>query len=291
MKTQETNCPNIQFESRLNQWAEVLFDPEDLICNTNTPFGVSLIPSTHIQKHIYTSINAMTESRKDINVAKYRSILLEFDEKSIKAQLNFIKRSKIPYTSLVFSGGKSIHCVISLVTPLSSREEYDQLVDKIYNSLDPNDKWLDRTCRNPSRLTRTPTAIRINENDDEIEQNIIDLKARVAEVELKRWLLERNGLKGLGKGSGDQSSLIEFLESKEARKTGLVGRLDGVSRRAEAFLNYGYGSGWLMEAYYVTCELKRSGWTFDEVYDRIEAVDGYLDAAAETAIKNAYYKG
>lgn len=101
-------------------------------------------------------INAVKDSRCDANVTKFRSILIEFDSIPPKDQYKLLQEKAIPFSMATFSAGKSIHFLIVLETPLETRAEYDQLVRRIHLAIPSADK----ACKNPSRLSRTPNAIR-----------------------------------------------------------------------------------------------------------------------------------
>lgn len=118
--------------------------------------------------------------RADVNVICYRNILCEFDKGSIEDQLAYIERVGLPYTTLVYSGGKSIHAIISLQDPCKSISDYKHLVKRIYYKMAG---FVDDANSNPSRLSRAPLASRNGKL-----QALMNLKAPVANAALDAWL-------------------------------------------------------------------------------------------------------
>ena len=151
---------------------KVLFDPGESICSTETVYGIELRfePSP---ADLFYAINPLHTLRRDEFVTTHRNILCEFDFGSIDEQYQMIKSSKIPYTALVYSGGKSIHMLISLETPLATKDEYKALVKRVYAKLPGADK----ANSNPSRLSRLPGRIRPDTGNP---QRLIELGHRVA---------------------------------------------------------------------------------------------------------------
>lgn len=187
----------------------VLFDPSETITlagpepNRGSLFYVRDIIANYNQvDYTYYSVNPHTgprwpRHRSDPNILAYRNIILEFDTGDFEKQLTLVKRRAIPYTALVYSGGKSLHVLISLATPCSDLEEYEGLTELVYAAIDPtfnqerSRTGLDRKCRNPGRLTRTPGIIRPETGK---EQTLIDLKERV-----------------------DTKTVIEFIKENQVR--------------------------------------------------------------------------
>lgn len=163
------------------EFLKVLFDEGEQTCFTSTPFGteLSLNPDSN---DVFFSINPMVGSRKDANVTKFRNILIELDDRPLAEQLDYVM-TKVPVSTVVYSGGKSYHFIISLVTPLQTREEYDELVRRVYALLPATD----RTCKNPSRLSRLPFAVR---PETGVEQTLKGLGTRVLNAQLEALLPE-----------------------------------------------------------------------------------------------------
>ena len=51
--------------------------------------------------------------RADMNVVKFRNFLFEMDSVSLEDQMSIIEASEIPFSTIVYSGGKSYHCIMN----------------------------------------------------------------------------------------------------------------------------------------------------------------------------------
>lgn len=279
-------------------WLSTLFDANDNCCTTNTVYGTQIYSRLAIEisePNNFIALNPLHNSRADGNVVLYRNILIELDKGSIAQQMNKLQKSGIPYSSVVYSGGKSLHIIISLREPLLTRGAYESLVNLIYKVFDPKQKWVDPACKNPSRLTRAPFALRRKDDGSAVEQALVELKARVDNDILDDWIVNKIGLSEFVRAScSTQDKLkmprVESILKNVGSATHLDTRFNSVSRRAEAFLTWGSDLLWLREAFYTASELARCGYDEDEIMEMIERVDGYLDRAAETAVRNAVKK-
>lgn len=159
-----------------NFW-KTLFDEGEEICLTNTVYGTDT-SEFHTDYEQFFCINPLNGPRRDSNVSSFRNILLEFDHGSPADQLSTL--TDTPHSTLVWSGGKSHHAIISLEEPCEDRAAYDVLVRRIYEKLPTADK----SVKNPSRLSRTPNATRNNGN----VQYLIHVKDRISRETLETWL-------------------------------------------------------------------------------------------------------
>ena len=97
----------------------------------------------------------------DACVAKFRYAVLEFDNRSLQQQCAFFMAmldKGLPIAALTFSGNKSIHCLLAV--NCANAEEW---TEKVENNLFRNNLELlgcDGACKNESRSSRTPGAIR-----------------------------------------------------------------------------------------------------------------------------------
>ncbi len=166
------------------KWLTRLFDANELIC---APDDVTGTAETSLETLLgqaptqFTCVNALRGHRSDANVAIYRNLLFEFDKGSIEEQMAKLVELRVPYTSLVFSGNKSLHCILSLKEPLANATDYAHVYRTIRYILFESDP----TARNPSRLTRTAGATR---SDTGHAQELIDLRPRLAGRKLGSWL-------------------------------------------------------------------------------------------------------
>jgi len=57
----------------------------------------------------------MKPRRADINVSQFRNFMFEMDNESLEAQGKILESCGIPWTSIIYSGGKSYHVILSLL--------------------------------------------------------------------------------------------------------------------------------------------------------------------------------
>lgn len=192
--------------------------------------------------------------RADANVTAHRNLLIEFDGMSLADQSQKLIDLEVPYTTLVYSGGKSLHAVIAL-TESVSRSEYDELFRYLKYVL-----WqCDPSCRNPSRLTRVAGADR-----EGVTQDLVDIRKRVSRERLVKWLSR----------FGRHIELCERREleaSLNRRSTG-EGDQATVSDQTLAFLAGDVGTKGSRHSRLVAAafELQEAGKEFDEVLSLIE---------------------
>lgn len=194
----------------INNFLNTLFDPDDHTCFTPSPHGTGVfyepadqdlyfsINPLHPDKDVNPSMeyhNANRARRADHNVTKYRNFLIELDSMPIDSQIDYVT-SKLPVTSIVFSGGKSYHFIISLETPLATKAEYDQVFKRIQTLLPK----IDKACKNPSRLSRLPFRLR---PETQVEQKLVELNGRIPVDRLLSLLPDVPVYKHSGKPSNE----------------------------------------------------------------------------------------
>ena len=91
---------------------------------------------------------------KDENVTAYKYVLVESDSLPIEQQNALLHELEIPIATLTHTGGKSLHAVVHI--DAQSREEYRRRVAYLFDVCEKNGLRIDRSCKNPSRLTRLP---------------------------------------------------------------------------------------------------------------------------------------
>lgn len=174
------------------QFYRVLFNEDEHTCFGMTPYDNTSyeINEGLFDRARYFTINPLVKgrTRAGSNVKRFRNFLFEMDENTIPEQVELIKQSKLPYSTLVFSGSKSIHSIVSLAIDVD-RIEYDALWKAISAALLKNGIKADSACKDPARLSRCPNAIR----DNGKEQRLIKTTSRKTLAELERWL-EDNGV-------------------------------------------------------------------------------------------------
>ena len=120
----------------------------------------------HNQKPHYSY---MKPRRADINVSQFRNFVFEIDELPLEQQIKVIEECDINFTAIVYSGGKSYHCLICLEEGLGGNhtqngiDNYKTIWMRIAAKINATsvklgfgDKVVDPSCVNPSRFTRYP---------------------------------------------------------------------------------------------------------------------------------------
>jgi len=175
---------------------KVLFDPEDNVawgkddkaaCTPKNPwinFGSNASDAKFC-------INPLHTWRNGKNTTAINSLLFEMDKDEndqvipIRDQVLMFKNSGIPYSTMVYSGGKSVHLIVRFKEPLDEKMFRPTwlAIDKVFKlkgiPVDP------ATMKIP-QLSRIPGAIR----DNGKEQKLIVIKDRVDISDMNRWLLE-----------------------------------------------------------------------------------------------------
>ena len=95
---------------------------------------------------------------KNENVTDYRYALVESDSMPLERQNAVIRELELPVAIMVYTGGKSIHAIVRI--DAASYDEYRKRVDYLYSVCRKNGLDIDKSCRNPSRLSRMPGVMR-----------------------------------------------------------------------------------------------------------------------------------
>lgn len=178
---------------------KLLFDPDEATCLTVNPRGTRVYPVAKYRDldPAFFSINPIDPSRDhrpphpwyspdqprraDCNVTVFRNILIELDHGPIDEQAAYVVDLGMPFSTAVFSGGKSVHFIVSLVEPLPDAAAYGTLVRRILSVVSRADK----SVKNPSRLSRFPGHIR---EDSGEEQTLLEVGHRIPNAKLEAWL-------------------------------------------------------------------------------------------------------
>ena len=171
---------------------KILFEEDEYTCFGATPFdNESYLISDGMNSNIpkFFTINPLVKgrTRKAANVKRYRNLLFEIDDITVQEQVEKIKASGLPYSTATFSGGKSIHWIVSLSEELTDRVEYTALWKACHAALAKHDVNADSATKDPARLSRCPGQIR----DNGKEQKLLKVVGRISFNELENWL-QRN---------------------------------------------------------------------------------------------------
>jgi hypothetical protein len=247
----------------LNFWT-TLFDENDSTCFSTNAYGTGIIRvDSLIFKNSFNffSINPMRISRKDDNVTKFRNFLLECDELDLAKQKELLK--SIPYSTLVYSGGKSIHAIISLENPLNTKEEYNAVAKALLKKVPEADP----STKNPSRFSRVPGAMRGG-----VEQKLLEVKERIPNKAFFEWL-------------GPLS--IEELVSEQP----IYHQSINMSPWTRFYLFAGAQEGQRNSSLFkAACDLFRCGYSVEEVENMTYEISDLPLSEVRATIKSAYRK-
>ena len=183
-----------------NEFYKVLFNEDEWTCFASNKYGTTTYPAHskgNREDSEFFSINPMTRqsTRAGDNVIAFRNILVEIDDyndgSGIKKpvlpqqQLEWFQEVDLPYATLVWSGGKSYHAIISVEEGFT-KEEYPNVVAAIFKVLSKNGIPNDTSVKDLSRLSRAANSLRMNTKQI---QEIEDVRRRITRKELEDWLM------------------------------------------------------------------------------------------------------
>ncbi len=250
-------------DTNLISYYNTLFNADERVCFAWQSNDTAIIPLTSWteQRSPWLSVNpidgecdndpessilpwarATLPRRADCNVIAFRNFLIEMDKVPLQEQIGIIRDCKMPFTTSVFSGKKSIHFIISLTDPCIDKEEYILLAETIHRAIPAK---VDTACKNPSRLTRNPGVIR---KDTGKEQKLIEVRNRIVKQEVIDWAASR-GVTPQVKPVKEQK--INSTKIPEAWVTKFLLTGAAVGTRNE-------------KAFKVACSLARSGFSESE---------------------------
>lgn len=185
-------------ETQLTQaWIDTLFNSGEYTCMGHR-FENKTFPVTKIaESHEYVSINPMKKgtTRKGVNVTEFRNFLFEMDKYNKKEQAALIKRSKLPWSTVVDSGNKSLHFIVALDENLGDRSMYTAYFKAINTVLTKYGADIDEGCKDPGRFTRAPFGVNTKESLVNKKPNIHDrvqkvgaVRGRVTQKQIDEWL-------------------------------------------------------------------------------------------------------
>lgn len=277
-------------ELTIFQFFGCLFDVGEYTCITASPKGTEVGAIFDLRYPLgFFSINPLeahkdhnpTEDwhrpdrgrRADCNVTKFRNILIEMDKVPLELQDQLIAEKGVPYSTAVYSGGKSIHYIISLVTPCAGQKEYKRLVERVYRAVGKT--LVDIANKNPSRLSRLPGHFR---QDTGHIQKLLAVKGRVPNEMLETWL-EVNGAPKVA-----EDDRWEDL----SRSTGQPRDFSSLSGFTKNFLMHGAQENWNFSLFKAAADMARNGFAEDEATAELSKITGILDKNDEKTIKSAY---
>lgn len=204
-------------KTNLEQFLNVLFDPDELIwfgnCYKSNKFSKPQSELLKQNQSVPTSdgyfvclnpADQLNAKHGKESISIYRNILIECDNMSLQHQESFLKRKKLPFSTLTYSGGKSLHAVISTEQPFETEAEYKKIHDRITFALselnDPQTGKVSIFTRLPDFLRQTDAGVRKQVN--------LEIGRRISRSELEAFLAPTN------KEYYENQTLIECARSE-----------------------------------------------------------------------------
>lgn len=247
----------------MNPQFKILFNPGEMVCTTNTPFGTAAVAVEDARPAEFFCINPLNGSRKDVNVTALRNFLVEYDTGTIDEQLKLIKESGLPYSTLTTSGGKSVHAIVSLEYPVSTLEDYKKLAKRIYAKM----PGADTANSNPSRLSRMAGVRRESTGQP---QQLLDIRlGRISISEIMDWV-----------GPEPEVSRVEPVNLPDGYRLPTI--------FTKHFLAFGSEPGRRnSDLFKAACDLTRCGYTEDQIIEMVQSVLDLTLAEIRHTVKSA----
>ena len=191
------------------QFLEVLFDADHIsTCGWNdkgATYPKPVFPDLISDRGTKFSINPIIKWRDTKNVvqAGLYSLLFEMDEtpegKRIPRdeQIRLFKASGLPYSTMTWSGTKSVHVIVRLdrTIPKDAHKPLWEAIERVLTKhgccIDPKTALIPQISRMPESMRKDP----IKNDEDEIigwtepsKQDLIDVRSRVTLKDIAQWL-------------------------------------------------------------------------------------------------------
>lgn len=218
------------------------------------------------------ALNPIQGWRDDASCYKYRNFLVEIDTGTQEAQLEYIKNQlKMPYSAAIFSGGKSLHFLISVTEDFKDEKSYRRVAQWILNIA----TMADQNTKNPSRSIRIPGAKR----DDKF-QALVEYRGAIPNAELGAWLNKYQSVMPIEKEKKPMRDNKRFPNMKPWMKKALM--------NGEFPKDMGRNATWFA----IACEFALAGFSED---DTIHVLEDYYTPDRdfkrrewETTLKSAF---
>ena len=273
---------------------DTLFDKDEHTCfattkyaNTTSPVGQWVAADCSLLQFFSINAHKPGTTRAIANVTTYRNFLVEFDEMkchdgstrvlSKAEQGEYILSSKIPVSTVVWSGGKSYHVIISLETPLASLDEYNFYSKWIHAIM----KLADKATKDCARFSRIPGGTYRDKktNAPTNEQALLLVKGRIPNSTFLAWLNNHAECK-----------------PKQVKPKPALGNISQPLSHKSIFLRYttkafhvkGAPQGeWNTSLFSAACDLFNNGFTMDEAISYLSNSTGELDSRDLSTILSA----
>ncbi|MBQ8884112.1 MAG: AAA family ATPase [Oscillospiraceae bacterium] len=157
----------------------------------------------------------------DANVTDYRYVLVESDSLPLERQNALIRELELPVVTLTYTGGKSLHAIVRV--DAGNREEYRKRVTYLFDICKKNGLDIDKSCKNPSRLSRLPGILRNGKKQFLIDTNIGK----------SNWAEWYDFVEGLNDDLPDPESMSDIWDNLPELSPPLI---DGVLRQGHKML-------------------------------------------------------
>lgn len=270
----------------LKDFWNCLFYEGQATCITDSPKGTDVTFVRENSTGTFFSINGLSTfdsmpveqwhnekrgRRADCNVTTFRNILIEMDKIPVEQQEQYVSEIKLPYSTAVYSGGKSIHYIISLETSLDGAKSYRSLVERVYRAV--GREYVDLANKNPSRLSRVPGHLR---TDTGKEQKLLAVNGRIPNSVLEEWLNSRG------------AKPLETSWEDVPRRKGPPKDISSLSGDTRNFLVNGTQQNWNISLFKAAADLCRNGWSVDEALTELNGITGTLDTNDIKTVRSAY---
>jgi len=187
-------------QSDRDKFLKILFNEDEGICyGGRYARAVHKLPLGNDNNYEFFSINPLSlykdymwymneekykenlPRRCDWNITCFRNFMFEMDEVPLEQQKEILKECDIPWSTVVFSGGKSYHAILSVdggidvpvPATVATLELYKTKwkamalqIDKTGNRLfgERDEGYVDQSSKNPSRFSRFPMSYRFDKN-------------------------------------------------------------------------------------------------------------------------------
>jgi hypothetical protein len=174
---------------RRDEFLKVLFDEDDNVawgkddqdaCRPHYPWPMFLHTDA-----VKFCINPLSTWRDGKHTTAINSLLFEVDDDiPIKEQVRLFELSGLPYTTMVYSGKKSIHVIVRFTEQLDEKYFRPTWL-AISKALEKSGIPVDPATMKIPQLSRVPNSMR---PDTEKKQTLIFIKERVSMLEMTEWL-------------------------------------------------------------------------------------------------------
>lgn len=206
----------------------------------------------------------------DASCYAWRNFLIEMDYGPLPEQLAYIKKLGMPYSAVVFSGGKSLHFLISVAEDFKDEKTYRKVAEWVLAIV----TLADQNTKNPSRRIRIPGPKR-----DNSKQALVEFKGKVPNAILGEWLQKYSHLMPKEREKRQISGDRRFPKMKPWMAKALKGEFPTDKGRNKTWFS-------------IACEFVLAGFseddTIDILQDYFQPDRDFKEREWKTTIKSAF---